>query len=103
MRLHISSHEKRRRSSTQFSPEALKRVPFVHPFDGAGNPFGRGFADIPHPAVGHDLGQSPDFRDDHRHAELVGYLRHAALRGGLVGLDDRNPPPKNNISRRRRG
>ena len=68
--------------------EAAEHPVGIHPLDGIGHPLRGRLADIAHAAVGYDLGQPPDARDDHRHAELVGDLRHAALRCRLVGLHD---------------
>ena len=68
--------------------EAFDRIPVVHPRNGIGHALHRRLADIPYATVGHDLRKTADVGDDHRHAELVGDLRHAALRRGLIGLDD---------------
>ena len=61
--LHISSHEKRLRSSMQFSSGSVRSYPrrtsvrWHRP-----RPSAVGSQTYPHPTVGHDLGQSPDFR-----------------------------------------
>ena len=45
-------------------------------------------ANIAYLSVRHDLRESADIGDEHGLLEMVGDLRHAALGGGLVRLDD---------------
>lgn len=64
-----------------------ERIAFADPDEGIGDARSIGAADIPHTAVGYDLWQTAHVGDDHRQFEIVGDLRHAALRGGLGRAD----------------
>ena len=72
----------------RFRIDGGERIGMPDAVDGIGDPHDGGRADITPAAVGHDLLQAADVGDDDRRGELVGDLRHAALRGAPIGQHD---------------